>query len=420
MILLVPTSPEVPRFHRPTWGASGIVALLLIICYSLFYPTVEADQNYVDRFQQMKEEGLLPDPSSEANFLLKRPLLSLSIAPKSWSLERALFSNFIHGSTLHLVLNLIGLMAGIRICTAFIPFLCTFSIFILGGSFGLLFSVFATKPGTGDYVPHLGASAGLFALMGTYYVYNFKFRTSYFFWFPSKHGQISLKTSWFFFLDVVLLELLLSAAQLLPSTFDGVDHLAHVGGFISGCFLAIGLRTIQRWPSALQTRGEFLYWSAFLGPKVRDAGYDPVKTSFTGWMELLKINFFNDQIKLKLAQHLTRHCGSFSDDQIKSAIRFFGPTFIRLFPNDVATVLQALIKNKKPLPEDWLRRVPYDSIIRIAKALAFSKENHGDILFLVSSYQKAHQSNKKLGKQLEGLIQQMGQITPDRQQASGE
>lgn len=420
MILLVPVSPEVPRFHRPTWGVSWVVALILIVCYVQFYSTVQADQTYVDRFQQMKEEGQLPDPASEADFLSKRPLLNLSVAPKNWSLERAIFSNFIHGSHLHLILNLIGVVAGVRICTTFIPFLCTFSIFIIGGTFGLLFSLWVTTSGAGDYVPHLGASAGLFALMGTYYVYNFKFRTSYFFWFPSKHGQISLKTSWFFFVDVILLELLLSTAQFLPTVFDGVDHLAHVGGFLAGCLLAVGLRTLQRWPSWLQTRGEFLYWSSFLGAKVKNSGLDPVQASFVGWLELLKINFFNDQLKSKLAQHMVKHPGSFSDEQVKAAMKYFGPTFIRLFPGSAASVVHSLIQDKKALPVDWLKRIPYDSIIRISKVLAQSKDHQKEIVDLVSFYQKAHQANKKLSQRLENLLQQMEEVRPDHQRASGE
>jgi len=420
MILLVPTSPEVPRFHRPTWGVSWIVALLLIVCYVQFYPTVQADQDYIDHFQGLKEDGFLKDSAAEAKYLSERPLLSLTISPKSWSVERAIFSNFIHGGALHLILNLIGVIAGVRICTTFIPFLCTFSIFIVGGTLGLLSSIWITTPGVGDYVPHLGASAGLFALMGTYYVYNFRFRTSYFFWFPSKHGQISLKTSWFFFLDVILLELLLSTAQFLPSSFDGVDHIAHVGGFISGCFLALALRAFQRWPSMLQTRGEFLYWTTFLGEKLKRSGFDPVQATFVGWMELLKINFFNDQLKSKLARHLANHSASFSDEQIKAAMRFFGPTFIRLFPADMASLIQALNQNKQPLPLEWLKRIPYDNIIGISKILATSKENEGDILALVSSYQRAHQSNKRLSQRLEVLIKQMEKVTPNRLQASGE
>ena len=286
MILLVPVSPEVPRYHRPTWGVTWIIPLLLIFSFFHTHPIIEADQEYIDQYQILRAEGLLDDWELEAAYLSERPLLKVAIAPKSWSVERALFSNFLHGGVLHLALNVIGVIAGVRICTTFIPFICTLAIFILGGSLGLLFSALLYTHSSGDYVPHLGASAGLFALMGTYYVYNFRFRTTYFFWFPSKQGLISLKTSWFFFLDVLLLELLLSTSQFLPQSYDGVDHLAHVGGFLAGCILAVGLRLVQSWPSVLQTRGEFLYWSRFLGTKLKSVGYNPIQASFVGWTEL--------------------------------------------------------------------------------------------------------------------------------------
>jgi hypothetical protein len=101
-------------------------------------------------------------------------------------------------------------------------------------------------------------------------------------------------------------------------------------------------------------------------------------------------------------------------------MRFFGPTFIRLFPADMASLIQALNQNKQSLPLEWLKRIPYDNIICISKILATSKENEGDILVLVSSYQRAHQSNKRLSQRLEVLIKQMEKVTPNRLQASGE
>lgn len=420
MILLVPTTPEVPRFHRPTWGGSFVVALMLVFCYFQFLPVLEADQDYIDYLQVLKDEGLMEDPTLELAYLAKRPLLNVSISPKTWGLEKGIFSNFLHGGFLHLFLNVIGVVAGVRICTAFIPFLCTFSIFLLGGTFGLWFSTFINIHSSGDYVPHLGASAGVFALMGTYYVYNFRFRTSYFFWFPSKHGTISLKTSWFFFLDVILLELLLSTAQLLPQSFDGVDHIAHVGGFFAGVILALLLRTAQRWPSVLQTRGEFLYWNNFLGPKLKEAQYDPIQASYTGWIELLKINFFNDQLKSKLANHLSAHIKSFSGEQIKLAFRYFGPTFTRLFSKDVAELIRSLLKNGSSIPEDWLKRTPYDIVIRLAQTLAKSKQDQLLVLELILSYQKAQKSNERLRQKLNLLIEKVQKMQPSRPQASGE
>lgn len=420
MILLVPTTPEVPRFHRPTWGGSIIAAILLIICYVHFLPTLQSDEQYIDYLVALKEDGVMDDPSLEAAHLERRPLLALSISPKSWTLERAVFSNFLHGSFLHLSLNVIGLVAGLRICTAFMPFLCSFSIFLVGGTCGLLFSIFVNSQSGGDWVPHLGASAGVFALMGAYYVYNFRFRTTYFFWFPSRHGSVSLKTSWFFFFDVVLLELLLSTAQFVPQTFDGVDHLAHVGGFLSGVVLAFFLRTAQRWPGILQTRGEFLYWTTFLGPKLKEHRQDPIQSAYIGWTELLKINFFNDQLKNRLATHLTKHCGHFSEEQLKTSFGYFGPTFTRLHQKETAALVRAVLKEGRNLPEEWLRKIPYDSIIRICQKLILHPGGQEDMLTLILSYQRAQKSNYKTSKKLAALIEKMQGIQSSRPMASGE
>lgn len=420
MILLVPTTPEVPRFHRPTWGGSLVGALLLVLCYFQFTPVLQSDQEYIDYLVALKEEGIIDDPLLEVAHLEKRPLLSLAIAPKSWSLERAVFSNFLHGSFLHLTLNVIGTIAGLRICTAFMPFLCSFSIFLVGGTTGLLFSILLNSHSSGDYVPHLGASAGVFALMGAYYVYNFRFRTTYFFWFPSRQGTVSLKTSWFFFFDVILLELLLSTAQFIPQTFDGVDHLAHVGGFLSGILLALVLRIAQRWPSILQTRGEFLYWTNFLGPKLKEKGYDPIQTAYIGWTELLKINFFNDQLKFRLAAHLTKHCKHFSDEQLKISFGYFGPTFTRLNQKSVAALVHAVLREGRRLPEEWLRKIPYDSIIRICQKMVLSPDGQNEMLNLILAYQRAQKSNPKISKKLAALISKMQTLQINQQRASGE
>jgi len=419
MILLVPVSPEVPKFHKPTWGPSWALVTFLIFCYAWFLPVLKSDQVYIENYQTLKDSDHWKTEEEEKAYLIQRPLLNFSIAPASWSLERALFSNFLHGGLVHLALNLIGLAAGVRICTTFIPFLCTFSIFLLGGSLGLLLSVWANQQPAGDFVPHLGSSAGLFALMGTYYIYNFRFRTTYFFWLPGRHGSLALRTSWFFFVDVLLLEVLLSTGQFLPETFDGVDHLAHVGGFISGCGLAVILRTAQRWPSMLQTRGEFLYWSTFLGEKLKKSSFHPIQSAYLGWIELLKINFFNDQLKLKLVQHLSAHIKDFSNDQIQGAFHYFGPTFSRLFSSDMAKLIDSIRVEKKEIPKKWLKKIPYDLIIRISKNLAQNENGTESVYFLVSSYEKAH-PGQSVGRKISALVSKVEKLRSDLPKASGE
>lgn len=264
MILLVPVSPEVPEKHTPRIWPSLVFMLLFGLVFIRVQPIVDADSRFTDSLQDMVET----DENGEARLrpegqilLHERPLMAIAPARGDWSVEKLIYANFIHGGTTHLLLNWVGVFAGARLCTTFLPFLATFAIFILGGSLGLLASILCSSE-LSAYIPHVGASAGIFALMGTYYAFNFKFRTRYFFWFPNRHGNINLKTSWFFFVDVILMELLLSTAQLLPQRVDSVDHIAHVAGFASGLVLAFLLRLLERWPSFLQTRPEFLYWNS--------------------------------------------------------------------------------------------------------------------------------------------------------------
>lgn len=420
MILLVPISPEVPKFHKPTWGPSFALVVFLSFCYLWFLPIIKADQAYIEKYQILKAADTWASFEEEREFLKNRPLLSFSIAPASWSVDRALFSNFLHGGLLHLLLNLIGIAAGVRICTTFMPFLCTLSIFLIGGSLGLLTSVWLNQQPMGDFVPHLGSSGGLFALMGAYYIYNFRFRTTYFFWLPGRHGRIALKTSWFFFVDVLLLELLLSTGQFLPETFDGVDHLAHVGGFLSGCVLALILRFAQKWPGMLQTRGEFLYWSAFLNDKIKKSSLSPALNSYLGWVELLKINFFNDQLKRKLAQTLTHHMKEFSQEHIDAAFHYFSPTFSRLYANSLAILIESLRKEQKEIPKRWLKKTPYDIVILLSKHLA-QGENGGDsVFYLISSFDKAQPTSKTNRNRVRLLVSQVEKLRTKQLRASGE
>lgn len=402
MILLVPTSPEVPQRRWPELWPGLVLALSLATIFLLVHSILLEDMNYLNDIgpwvtQNEKGETVLTSEGEE--YLKKRPLLKIAPAKGDWDLARLMLANFVHGGVPHLVFNLIGAFAGARLCAPFIPFGVTMAIYILCGSLGLIASIIFTSQ-LSAYVPHLGSSAGIFALMGAYYVYNFRYRTKYFFWFPSRRGMVSLKTSWFFFVDVILLELILSSVQFFPGRLDVVDHLAHVVGFGSGLLLAFSLRIIQRWPSFLQTRAEFLYWKNL----VRPSTFDPVLTPFEKWLELLSINSYNDQIKIRVCQALFEHTNVFSEEQLQSAFRHFSPTFIRLHSNAVSKAVEALLTEQRPLPLTWLRQTPYDSAIRIARAVAKPDSNQELIYQFISQYRRAHPEGGDVERKLELLM----------------
>ncbi len=406
MILLVPVTPEVPKNRAPRLTPSLVMVILLGIAYLETSHILKKDIDYIDSIHNYllsSGDGDVAFGSEKAaDFLKLRPLLAIAPAQADWDLRRLIYANFIHGSFLHVSLNAVGIFAGMRICTTFIPFMASFSIFLVGGTIGLLLSILVSK-GASQYVPHVGSSGGLFALMGAYYIYNFHYRTRYFFWFPSKRGFINLKTSWFFFLDVLLLEMVLSIAQLMPDRIDSVDHIAHVTGFAAGMILACFLRFFQRWPVFLQTRGEFLYWAKLVRPKI----FDPVFTPLQTWLELLTINNYNDQIKTKLCLLTAKNSDILGDTDYERIFKFFSPTFIRLRTDDIKAAVAEILTKKKRLPPKWLASLPYDSLIRIAKKLT-NKEEEPLIMDLMTQYQQALPPNSEAARKTELL---MGKLT---------
>ncbi len=403
MILLVPVTPEVPKGRAPMLWPSLVLVILLGIAFLETSDMIRKDADYIESLQNYlltEQSGAPTFERNAADFLKLRPLLRIAPAKADWDVKRLLYANFIHGSLLHLSLNLIGIFAGVRICSTFIPFLCAFAIFIIGGSLGLLFSILVSTESSG-YIPHVGSSGGLFALMGAYYIYNFHYRTRYFFWFPSKRGFINLKTSWFFFFDVLMLELMFSVSQLMPALnrLDSVDHIAHVVGFSTGMILAFFLRFFQRWPVFIHTRGEFLYWARLVRPKI----FDPVFTPLSTWMDLLEINRYNDKIKSKVCQLTAKNCDILGDTDREKIFAFFSPTFIRLRTDDMKAVIVELLNKKKPLPAKWLSALPYDSIIRLAKRLT-NQEEQPLIVELVRQYQKALPPESEAGRKIELLL----------------
>lgn len=401
MILLVPINPEVPQVIKPKIWPSLVMVSLLILGFLTTMNTLNEDSEYVDtlegKINAQAVSGNHLDSATE-EYLSLRPLLKVSPAKKDWDFERLVKANFIHGSTSHLLLNLVGMFAGVRICMTFIPFLSSLVIFLIGGTLGLWVSVLCSNQ-ISDYIPHVGASAGLFALMGTYYVFNFKFRTQYFFWLPIRRGFVCLRTSWFFFVDVILLELVLSAAQLFPDRVDSIDHIAHVVGFSSGVFLALTYRLIMKWPTFLQTRAEFVFWQLFADEKNHRKN-----SKFQVWLELLQINRYNDFLKLKLCHSISEYPSKLSDVELREAFKFFVPTFVRLNTPPVIKVIRALERANRAIPSRWLGRVPYDILIRLAKEMAKSSKDQRCLYKFLSDYKNVVGPTNSLNPNLDRLM----------------
>jgi membrane associated rhomboid family serine protease len=410
MVLLVPVSPEVPKNQVPRFWPGLLLVLVLVVSYQFVHSIIEADLEYVSnmgKFLFFDEEGKTQLSDEGHLYLSKRPLLVLASAKGDWSWNRLVVSNFIHGSVGHLILNMLGIFAGARICSTFLPFSTILFIFLFGGTLGLFGSIRMSTE-LSNYIPHVGASGGIFALMGTYYVYNFRFRTRYFFWFPSRQGMISLKTSWFFFVDVLLLELVLTAAQLLPQRTDTVDHIAHVIGFITGLFLALAYRAIVGWQPWLQTKAEFDEWRKI---RMRKSG-QLIEEAFRSWCDLLAINPYNDLVKQRLCDLVSHHSAALNPLQISEAFGYLSPTFLRLHTRAASECVVGLLENQLEIPKEWLKKTPYDSIIRLAQKMASTQERHKHMYRLVSEYRLAHPEGDGTERKLELLLNKLEGFLP--------
>src|SRR5688572_29947717 len=126
MILLVPISPEVPKYHRPKLWPSLLMVLAVAIAFFEVYPVLQKDTQYVESIESLLEEKTYTQDELQKkadNYLRLRPLLKIAPSRGDWDIKRLIYANFIHGTPMHLLLNLVGVFAGVRICTTFIPFL---------------------------------------------------------------------------------------------------------------------------------------------------------------------------------------------------------------------------------------------------------------------------------------------------------
>ena len=411
MILLVPISPEVPPKRAPKLWQGLVLMLVLSIIYTETEWILKEDLRYIQRVTHyLSKEETGKSPPHQDNFLALRPLQKIAPAKASWDFQRLFVANFLHGSTAHLIFNLIGAFASARVCSTFMGLFPLLSIFILGGSIGLLVSILLSTP-AGVYIPHIGASAGIFALFGAYYSFNLRFRTRYFFWVPSRSGTIALKTSSFFFFDAILLELILSSVQFLPGRNDSVDHVAHIVGFASGISLSWIYRAVIGWPSFIQTRGEYKYWTH---KKPETRFQDPILKTLRVYLDLLSINSYNDHIKTRSYWLLIKHKELIPENLVEEAFDLASPTFIRRNTDIVTTLVESRLMIGKELSSKWLKVVPYDSAIRIAHQMsARNPENASFLLNFISAYRKAHEQDPSIERKLELLTQKLnGMLIP--------
>ena len=150
-----------------------------------------------------------------------------------------LTSMFLHGGWLHLIFNMWFLWLAGTILED------TWGRVIYPGFYllcGLLATVVHGMVNSGSMVPSLGASGAIAGLMGAFLVRfpKTKIRMMWFFLFGFRFIRFKFNAPAYALLPVWLGQELLSG--ILFGHSSGVAHWAHIGGFVAGAALAMGLR----------------------------------------------------------------------------------------------------------------------------------------------------------------------------------
>jgi len=143
------------------------------------------------------------------------------------NLHALLTSMFLHGSIIHLILNMLVLLFVGDDCERSIGSARFLAFYLISGIFAGLFHSYLN---IGSYVPTIGASGAIFGVLAAYAVlFPFRRVIAFFGFIP-----IPLPAIVFVFL-LVFMETTYAVSGGLPY----VAHTAHLGGFISGVFLAL-------------------------------------------------------------------------------------------------------------------------------------------------------------------------------------
>jgi rhomboid protease GluP len=201
---MTPRDPPPFTTRRPRsafWSSPVTVALVAIIAAVFVATSLDADQRILVAFAKVNERVL---------------------AGEVWRLFTA---SFLHAGIAHLGFNALAL-ASIGPAVERIYGKARYLVlFLVGGAAGFAASV-AFTPG-----PSVGASAGLFALLGALLVYAVRSRP----WVPAPVRSAMLRQV----LTIVALNLVIGFSA------GFIDNAGHIGGLVGGIAIALAL-----WPRA--------------------------------------------------------------------------------------------------------------------------------------------------------------------------
>jgi membrane associated rhomboid family serine protease len=183
-----------------------LIGALLVICFLL--------------------QQILPEDSDVVFELLRLGGLNKNLLI-SGEYFRLTSSLFIHLNYFHLLINIFTLIVFGNLVEHLIGKINLLIIFLISGVFASLLSVLFEQ-----YVVTIGASGGIYGIIGTYILIRIKYRNVL----PT---IIKAQQGWFLFL-------IFSISILFPLLSSNTDFVCHLGGLITGFFYAMVLSHLKK------------------------------------------------------------------------------------------------------------------------------------------------------------------------------
>ena len=155
-----------------------------------------------------------------------------------------LTSIFLHGGFLHLLMNMLFLfIVGCNMEDTWGRW--KYLLFYL--SAGILANLAHWASDPGSHLPLVGASGAVSGVMGAFLIFHARTRIRFFYWFFFFIGSVLIPA--YFVLPVWFLIQLINAIS--PYLQSSVAYWAHIGGFLFGILIALGIRLIWGMPPPL-------------------------------------------------------------------------------------------------------------------------------------------------------------------------
>ena len=206
------------------------ITILIILVNTVCYLQQSIDNKKLEKYYIEAQKG------NKKN-LLKFHKENQLLTKNNISLETLSKAQFTHANFEHIFGNMLALFLFGIFLEAKIGSLLYLLIYLLGGALGMYLGV---EGSSSELVYHLGASANVYTVIGAFFLLFYRHYMKYF-WsplFPFFGRIIYLPVRYAIPFLMIGLEVV---NQIYASTIgatSGVDHLAHIGGFLAGLMLA--------------------------------------------------------------------------------------------------------------------------------------------------------------------------------------